>query len=84
MRRTSAERCGVAALGLSLALVVSAVDAAEEAAPDLEFLEYLGTWDADEDWTMFVDEVRKDSADESQAQEPVAAKDDSTEQENES
>jgi hypothetical protein len=57
--------------------------AADEPEPDLEFLEYLGTWESDEDWTMFVDAAREDSGDESAAEEQAAAKDDSTEQENE-
>ena len=84
MRRTSAERCRVAVLGLSLALGAGAAQAAEEGEPDLEFLEYLGTWESDEDWTMFVDEAREESTDDSPGKEPVAAKDESTERENES
>jgi hypothetical protein len=38
----------------SLLLACGLAAAAEEELPDIEFLEYLGSWEgSDEDWTMF-------------------------------
>lgn len=38
----------------ALLLALSQAPAAEEEIPDMEFLEYLGSWEgSDEDWPMF-------------------------------
>ena len=64
----------------------SLVLAAEEMQPDIEFLEYLGSWESsDEDWLMFHDEAdrrvvvddRKQSDSEPKAKESTESKDES-------
>jgi hypothetical protein len=43
--------------------------AADEEQPDLEFLEYLGSWEeSDEDWLMFTEAVDKPVADDHRKQ----------------
>lgn len=44
-------------------LLAAGIVAADDAkAPDLEFLEYLGSWEADEsEWVMFAPEVEEES-----------------------
>ena len=43
----------------TLLLALSLVAAADEEMPDIEFLEYLGSWEeTDEDWTMFGDAAK--------------------------
>ena len=58
----------VAALGMSGLLgavsIVQPVQAAEDGLPDLELLEYLGSWEeSDEDWLLFNDETEVDDED---------------------
>lgn len=62
---------------------------AQEGAPDAEFLEYLGAWEAsDEDWMIFTDAAETDdgettAGDGSGDDRPTADADDSTESEDE-
>lgn len=64
----------------------SGVVAAEDEQPDMEFLEYLGSWDeSDEDWLLFNDPDREAVvADEIKRNEPVPAGKESTETDDES
>lgn len=67
------------ACGLSLCAVASA---AEEPAPDVDFLEYLGTWEeTDEEWLMY-SELRVLEMD--TQSDPAPEGEESTEQEDES
>lgn len=65
---------------------VPLVLAAEEIQPDLELLEYLGSWEeSDEDWLLFSDETNPKVVVDDAKQSDVASKGDtSTELENES
>lgn len=57
--------------------------AADEVQPDLEFLEYLGSWEeSDEDWLMFAEVMDKKVAEEDRKQ-PVPNEEISTESEDE-
>ncbi len=57
--------------------------AADEVPPDLEFLEYLGSWEeSDEDWLMFAEVMDKKVAEEDRKQ-PVPNEENSTESEDE-
>ena len=60
--------------------------AADEAQPDLEFIEYLGSWEeSDEDWLMFAEVIDIQVADDAPKQsETVPHNEDSTESEDES
>lgn len=51
-------------LGLvAFAVLICGTARADEEAPDAEFLEYLGSWEAsDEDWVIFLDETAADAA----------------------
>lgn len=64
----------------------SGVVAAEDEQPDMEFLEYLGSWEeSDEDWLLF--DVRDDevaAADETKRSDPVPGGKESTEGDDES
>ena len=59
---------------------------AEDAQPDMEFLEYLGSWqESDEDWLLFNDPDREAVvADEIKRSEPVPTGKESTETDDES
>lgn len=68
---------GCLLLGTGLAL------AADEELPDLDFLEYLGSWEeTDEDWQMFDAPVTAEVDEE--RSEPVPESEDSTEKTDES
>ena len=57
----------------SLLVLSAAAAAEEEEVPDLEFLEYLGSWEAsDEDWIIFteVDETEKASKEKGESDPP--------------
>jgi hypothetical protein len=60
--------------------------AADEEQPDLEFLEYLGSWEeSDEDWLMFTEAVDKPvTEDDSKQPEKVLDEKDSAELDDES
>jgi len=60
--------------------------AAQDAEPDMDFLEYLGTWDAsDEDWMVIRELASAGPAPDIESDpRPVAADDESTEPKNES
>ena len=60
--------------------------AADEAQPDLEFLEYLGSWEeSDKDWLMFAEIIDGQVAeDDPQQTETVPDNEESTESEDES
>ena len=65
----SADRTAVLWLAICCGLLSAGVASAaeEQELPDLEFLEYLGSWEAsDEDWVIFteVDETEKESNEE--------------------
>ena len=67
-------------LGLAVAwglLGGGALLAADEAqTPDLEFLEYLGSWeDSDEEWMLFAQEVESEKESEKTQEESVPAPD---------
>lgn len=74
-------------LGVSLLVgLVAGPAAAQENEPDMDFLEYLGTWDAsDEDW-LVIREFSPDmpAADAEAEPRPVAADEENTESKNES
>ncbi len=59
---------------------------AEDEQPDLEFLEYLGSWqESDEDWLLFDESEREAvAADGRKRSEPAPAGEESTESEDES
>lgn len=65
---------------------VSLALAAEEIQPDVEFLEYLGSWEeSDEDWLLFSDDMNPKVVVDGSKQSDAAAKDSaSAELENES
>ena len=66
---------GALLLGSSVAL------AADEELPDVEFLEYLGSWDeSDEEWLIFDEPV---TADTEKRSDPVPEGEESTETEDE-
>jgi len=68
--------CGLALCGCGMA------SAAEEEAPEVEFLEYLGMWEeSDEDWLIF-DETM--AAEDEKRSDPVPEGEESTENEDES
>jgi len=70
--------CGL--LGLS-----SGVSAGDDSLPDVEFLEYLGSWDeSDEDWLMVsdVEKARKELT-KDERRDPELRSEESTETENE-
>ena len=64
----------------------SGVVVADDEQPDMEFLEYLGSWEeSDEDWLLFNDPDREAVvADEIKRSEPVPAGQESTETDDES
>jgi len=67
---------GALLLGCGLAL------AADDELPDVEFLEYLGTWEeSDEEWLMFDEPI---TADVDKRSDPVPEGEESTETEDES
>lgn len=65
---------------------VSLVLAADETPPDLDFIEYLGSWEeSDEDWLMFTEATDKKMADDDGTPTgPVPGEKNSTELEDES
>jgi hypothetical protein len=61
MRKLTPTVCALG--GLLVALAVRAQDAAPEPpGPDLDFLEYLGTWQAEDDEWLAVEEWQRDDA----------------------
>lgn len=67
---------------LGLSGVAAAADAA---APDIEFLEYLGSWeDSDEDWVLFVAEAAEQVAVEKKRTDPASKDEESVETDDES
>jgi len=57
---------------------------ADEEAPEIEFLEYLGMWDgSDEDWVMFSGSAKAENL-EQERSEPAPESEDSTEKSDES
>jgi len=71
----------LATLGLSAS---AAGEPAEEAPPDVELLEYLGSWEgSDEDW-MLVSEATADTEKDDERSDPAADGEESQESEHES
>jgi hypothetical protein len=68
-----------ACAGLCTGAFAGAARAAEKLPPlDAEFLEYLGSFGSDEDWTLFVDEDEDEAAaGPSPAKQPIAKREDS-------
>lgn len=57
----------------------------EEVVPDVEFLEYLGSWEeSDEDWTLFAGEATEPVASEVKRTDPVSEDEESVETDDES
>ena len=57
----------------------------DEAAPDMAFLEYLGSWEgSDEDWVVLSELPAEQAAAENEEAEPVVQEEDSVETEDES
>ncbi len=62
-----------------------AVAADDEVMPDMEFLEYLGSWeDSDEDWVVLAAEAVEQVASEDERTDPAAKKEESVEIDDES
>ena len=58
--------------------------AADDEQPDMEFLEYLGSWEeSDEDW-LLMNEALREVANEEERSDPVPEGEESTESQNES
>ena len=63
-------------------LCCSLVLAADEEIPDMEFLEYLGSWDeSDEEWLIFAD---REEVEDGERNDPVPQGEESTEKDDES
>ena len=74
--KPTANRVAGALLLWGLTGVGGLVIADDAEAPDLEFLEYLGSWDeSDEDWVILVADALEASASEETEQEDVSAPD---------
>lgn len=74
------QRLGAVVFGLLL--YAGAIPAAEEQAPDVELLEYLGMWEeSDEDWLILNEAV---AADNEERIDPVPQGEESMEKEDES
>ena len=57
----------------------------EEAMPDMEFLEYLGSWEgSDEDWLLLADTVTEQVAAEEKRTDPASKEEESVEADDES
>ncbi len=57
----------------------------EEAMPDMEFLEYLGSWeDSDEDWVLLAADAVEQMAAEERRTDPAAKEEESVETDDES
>ena len=72
---------------LSLLGIVGTADAQDvEEQPDLDFLEYLGSWEgSDEEWTLFILAVdENDDSETAKRSDPAPEGEESTESENES
>ena len=67
-----------------LLIVCSIAIAADEELPEIEFLEYLGSWEeSDEEWVMFNDVLNAENQDE-QRNEPAPEGEESPEKDDES
>ena len=63
----------------SLLVACSVLVAADEEVPEIEFIEYLGLWEgAEEDWTLFSDEIQTRNKDEKRS-DPAPDGEESTE-----
>jgi len=81
--RYSEAAIGIAVIGGLFVCPVPAM-AADDGQPDMEFLEYLGSWEeSDEDWLVLSDAVQE-LASEQEKTDPVPDGDESVEQQNES
>jgi hypothetical protein len=80
----SAERA-IAWLLCGICLATAAQAGEEEAAPDAEFLEYLGMWDeSDEDWVLLDDTQVVEMQEMNERSEPAPEGEDSSEKTDES
>ena len=81
--RHSETALGIAVIGGLFVCSVPAM-AADDEQPDMEFLEYLGSWEeSDEDWLVLSDAVQE-LASEQERTDPAPDGDESVEQQNES
>jgi len=63
----------------------SVVAADNEVVPEMEFLEYLGSWEeSDEDWVLFIDTVTEQVASEDSRTDPAKKEEESVETDDES
>ncbi len=61
------------------------VAADDEVVPEMEFLEYLGSWEeSDEDWVLFIDTVTEQVASEDTRTDPAKKEEESVETDDES
>lgn len=85
---TLAERDTAAAallLLLGMSSVVLADDEVTEAMPDMALLEYLGSWDGEEeDWLLFEDEPVEQASEDETRSDPAGRSQESQESEHES
>ncbi len=66
-------------------LSCSVVVADDEVMPDMEFLEYLGSWEeSDEDWVLFTDTVSEQFASKDKRTDPASKEEESVETDDES
>jgi len=81
----SVSRYAKMALVLGPLGLISMVLAADEVQPDLEFLEYLGSWEeSDEEWLLFRDEPDQEAVvDGGRPSDPTPRRDESTESDDE-
>lgn len=66
------------ALALGVSATMPALSVADEESPDIEFLEYLGSWEeSDDEWLLFTDDAvaDEDGADPESNADDVAATD---------
>ena len=82
----SVERPSALSAVVWLSLLAPGMTAAdEETSPDLELLEYLGSWEgSDEEWMLFSEEAETANSEASQRSDPEQEGEESTESENES
>ena len=61
------------------------VGADDDVMPDMEFLEYLGSWEeSDEDWVLFTDTVSEQFASKDKRTDPASKEEESVETDDES
>ena len=87
--RLAEKRPAVTAVNVAIFCGLFACDTAltadEDAMPDMEFLEYLGSWaESDEDWVLLAAEAVEQVAAESKGTDPASKEEESVETDDES